>query len=387
MIRHISADYVYPVSSAPLKNGILGFDPQGKICEVLPAGAAKGIETLIQYEGVLVPGFVNTHCHLELSHLGGKINEGTGLTTFIKGILDMREQPEATIDEAMRKADAQMYANGIVAVGDIANKIISKSVKQKSKLYYHTFIELFGFNRPTAPVIAAGIQLKKDFYPLKASLVPHAPYSVSASLFEQISANTLTDDILSIHNQETSGENELFESGTGTFADFFAEMGIAQSEAHRGGKNAIYYHLPKLAKAVNTLLVHNTFTKKTDLDFAEEVHPNVYWCLCPNANIYIENNLPDVKLFRETGIRTTLGTDSLASNHQLSILAEMYTLQEEKNVPFDELLRWGTLNGAMFLNIGSQYGSFEVGKQPGIVLLQGMDAGKITANTLIKRLI
>lgn len=386
MITYISANQIYPVTEPPIKNGVIGINDDGSIHSVLTELEARHLTRVTHYDGVLLPGFVNTHCHLELSHLRDKIAERTGLTSFIKSILAMRQQSEEEVVAAMLSADQQMYANGIVAVGDISNVLISKTVKLQSKIYYQTFIEVFGFNRPSAPIITAGLALKNDFLPLKSSIVPHAPYSVSAELFDEIKKVTGENDTLSIHNQETLGENELFETGTGEFAEFFDELGIAQSSAHQSGENAIRYHLPRMVKTVPILLVHNTFSNKADVDFAKTQHKHLYWCLCPNANLYIEDALPDVELLRNEGVKITLGTDSLASNHQLNILAEMKTLQNHKNVSFDEVLKWATINGAEFLGIEAEFGSLSIGKKPGVLLLKDFDDQKITSKTTMKRL-
>lgn len=386
MMTYISANFIYPIISAPIKNGVLGLDEEGTINAILTAEEAINIKDIRHYKGVIVPGFINTHCHLELSHLKNKIQEKTGLTGFIKQILALRQQPEEEVISAMQNADEEMYNNGIVAVGDISNVLISKNVKLKSKIYYHTFVEIFGFNRPSEPIVVQGLQLKKDFEPLRASVVPHAPYSVSSELFSEIAKFTQSEDILSIHNQETEGENELFENGKGTFAEFFTDLGITQSDAHNSGKNAIQYHLPQMPKNVNMLLVHNTFSSKADIDFAKGEHQQLYWCLCPNANLYIENNLPDVGLLTEESLKITLGTDSLASNHQLNILTEMQILQDEKQIPFNESIKWATLNGAEFLGISNQHGSLAIGKKPGIVLIEFNEDLQIKKETKIKRL-
>lgn len=386
MITYISANFIFPITSAPIKNGVLGLDEKGTIHEVFTSKEAKHIKKIRHYKGVIVPGFINTHCHLELSHLKNKIEEKTGLIGFIKQILVLRQHPEEEVIAAMQNADEEMYNNGIVAVGDISNLLISKSVKQHSQIYYHTFVELFGFNRLSEPIITQGIQLKNDFEPLKASIVPHAPYSVSTELFKEIQNVTHGDDILSIHNQETDEENKLFETGKGAFAEFFNDLGIAQSDAHNSGKNAIQYHLPQMSKEVNTLLVHNTFSSKSDINFAKDEHQKLFWCLCPNANLYIENNLPDVGMLKEENLKITLGTDSLASNHQLNILTEMQILQDEKHISFSESIKWATLNGAEFLGIANQFGSLAVGKKPGIVLIALNEDLQIKKETKIKRL-
>lgn len=385
MITYVSADYIYPITTSPIKNGVLGLLEDGTIAAVLAAEEAKHLSKITHYEGVIVPGFINTHCHLELSHLKNKIAEKTGLPVFIRQILALRQQPEEEVIAAMQLADEEMYSNGIVAVGDISNVLLSKTVKLKSKIYYHTFIEVLGFNRPSEPIISGALQIKKDFAPLKSSIVPHAPYSVSNELFNEISKITEVADVLSIHNQETEGENELFENGTGIFAEFFADLGIAQSADHHSGRNSIRYHLPKMPKNVNTLLVHNTVSSKADVKFAKNEHQQLYWCLCPNANLYIEDTLPNVSFLMEEGVKITLGTDSLASNHQLSILAEMQVLQVEKNITFDESIKWATLNGAEFLGIDQQYGSLALGKKPGIILIQ-LDKNFNIINTLVRRL-
>lgn len=387
MVLYVSASLVCPVVSPPLKNGVIALEEDGTILHVFTAQEAKarGIKNITHHKGVLVPGFVNTHCHLELSHLFGQIPQHTGLIGFIKKILALRQQPAEKVILAMQKADAQMHANGIVAVGDIANELISKTIKQHSKIYYHTFVELFGFNKAVEPIVAQGLQLKKNFYPLRASLVPHAPYSVASTLLNAIAAHTQSDDMLSIHNQETLAENEFFETGTGAFVDFLGAANLLFDESVFN-KTSIHHHVPKLPIQVNTLLVHNTFSSEADVAFATQTHPNLYWCLCPNANLYIENNLPAHHLLQNEALNITLGTDSLASNHRLSILAEMQVLQERKNIGFHQSLKWATLNGAKFLGIAAQYGSLEVGKKPGLVLLELDEGELIHQNTTIKRL-
>lgn len=387
MQRYLSADWIFPVSSAPIANGVLCLSLTGEILAIYTAEEAElnQIEHIERFEGVLVPGFINAHCHLELSHMFGKIPEQTGLPEFVRQIVAQRAANDEVVVAAMDAADKQMHENGIVAVGDIANEIISKRTKENSNLYYHTFVEVFGFDKPSFPIMENARQIQKQFVPLNSSIVPHAPYSVSEELFVEIRKSTNYQDILSIHNQETLAEAEFFEKGTGSFAEMYQRMQVPKSEHHGNGKNSLQYHLPHLPQN-NLILVHNTFTSAEDIVFAEERQSFLYWCLCPNANLYIENNLPDVDLFRRAGVKITLGTDSLASNHQLSIISEMQTLQLHKKIPFEELLTWATINGAKALNIHQQYGSFQRGKTPGVNLIE-LGEGQIIKSKNVKRLI
>jgi len=386
MISYLSASWVYPVSTVPLKNGVIALDPDGTIAEILTAEEAesKNIKNIS-----LVPGLINTHCHLELSHLKGKIPLHTGLPGFVQQVMQQRAVLADEIEAEMRKADAEMYANGIVAVGDISNQTSSKGVKLQSKMYYHTFVETMGFNPEKATeIIKKAEDTKNAFAPLKATIVPHAPYSVSTPLFGEIFRTSGAEgESVSIHNQETADENAFFETRSGHFLKLYEFLGLDISFFKAKGKSSLQTYLPLLSSAAKTLLVHNTFTSKEDIEFAKLTHPHLYWCLCPNANLYIENRLPDVGLLTNSELTITLGTDSLGSNHQLSILAEMFTLQEQAAIPFDELLLWATLNGASFLGISPQFGSFEKGKKPGVNLIEGMKEGRLSAESHIQRLI
>ncbi|MBB6501497.1 amidohydrolase family protein [Pedobacter cryoconitis] len=391
MSSYLSASWVYPVSSPPLQNGIIEVNEKGTILNVWTAaqGKALDITDVRYYQGVLVPGLVNTHCHLELSHLAGKIAEHTGLPGFVQQIMQQRQASEIEIENAMQLADAAMHANGIVATGDISNQSGSKRVKLNSPVYYHTFVEVMGFNpERAAEIITKAKETRDAFLPLKATIVPHAPYSVSTELFKEINQTSGTaDDIVSVHNQETEAENLFFEEKKGHFLKLYEFLGLDISFFRAEGKTSLQSYLPLLARQASTLLVHNTFTSRADIEFAKSTHPKLFWCLCPNANLYIENKLPDVEMLRDSGVTITLGTDSLASNHKLSILAEMRTLQMHANITFDELLCWATLNGATFLGMETQLGTLEKGKTPGINLIQQLENGHITPDTHIQRII
>ncbi|KIO78656.1 amidohydrolase [Pedobacter lusitanus] len=391
MSSYLSATWIYPVSSAPLKNGIIAVSDDGIITAVLTAqeGETLNIKDIRYYDGVLVPGLVNTHCHLELSHLVGKIPEHTGLPGFVQQVMQQRQASELEIEQAMQLADTAMYNNGIVATGDISNQIYSRTVKLSSKIYYHTFVEVMGFNPARAKeIIQKAVETRAAFQPLRATVVPHAPYSVSEELFKEIAQESgAAADSVSIHNQETADENLFFEYKKGHFLKLYEFLGLDISFFQAKGKTSLQCYLPLLSAAAKTLLVHNTFTTNEDIAFAGAQHPHLYWCLCPNANLYIENRLPDVALLQAAGVMITLGTDSLASNHQLSILAEMKTLQEYQQIPFEELLCWATQNGALFLGMESELGSFEIGKRPGVNLIEQLEDGLITNNTRIQRII
>lgn len=386
MLKYFSADWIFPVNSLPIRNGVVGVNLDGKIEKILTEDIAKQPDLVIEkFRGAIVPGFINTHCHLELSHMLGQIPKHTGLVNFVQSIITNRQSDAKTVILAMQNANQQLYDNGIVVVGDISNQVISKQIKETSKIYYHTFVEAMSFNPERAKaVMDYAISIKNEFLPLPATVVPHAPYSVSAELFELIyQAANKENAFLSVHNQETGDENAFFENKGGRFLELYNFLGLDISFFQPSGKTSFQTWLPYI-KGQKTLLVHNTVTSQEDVAFAKKNHSDLYWCLCPQANLYIENSLPNVELFINEDIKITLGTDSLASNHQLNILSEMKTLQEHKQIDFKKLLQWATINGAEFLELDKQFGTIEIGKKPGLNLIQLSEDFIIQSDKVIK---
>jgi cytosine/adenosine deaminase-related metal-dependent hydrolase len=381
-MKKISADYLHPVSSAPIEKGVIILDETGKIL-ALDVRDNHDPASLDIREGVIVPGFINTHCHLELSHMKGKVATGTTLIPFITGVVTQRGAAADIIAEAIAKAEQEMIDGGIVAVGDISNVPDTFAQKAKGRLRYYTFVEMFDFlqesdaDREFEKYKAVYDQLTLAEWSRK-SLVPHAPYSVSRNLFQKIhEANPKQNLTISIHNQETQPEQDLFLHGTGAFYDFYAKFGISLAAFKPNHKTAIHYLLENCPPSVRCLFVHNTLTSKEDIEAAQAWSPNVFWATCPNANLYIENRLPNYQHFIDTEARLTIGTDSLTSNWQLSIIEEMKTIQRfQSYVPFETILRWATLNGAEALGFDDTLGSLEVGKKPGLVLLS-LEKGRI----------
>lgn len=352
---------------------VLILDENGVVSAIVAADTAgDGIRS---FSGILSPGMVNTHCHLELSHMRGMIAEGTGLPAFLTQVMEGRGSTAVSPAEAMAVAEADMWESGIVAVGDISNTAVTVGLKQQGRMYYHTFVESMGFIPSVAEKrLAQSREVYDQFAAINgamhsSSLVPHAPYSVSAPLFDLI--GRLPDNTpVSIHNQESAAENELYRSKTGAFLDFYRHFGMDISGFAARGQNSLPVYLPALANSP-LILVHNTYTVAADIHFARERQAATYWCLCPGANLYIEGQLPDVSLLYGEGCVITLGTDSLASNRQLSIWEEIRLLRQYfPAIPFAAVLQWATLNGARALGISDRYGSFEQGKRPGVVLLQ-----------------
>ena len=390
-MRKITADYIYPVTSAPIKNGVITIDENNKIIAISSQEHFQ-TEDLEIYKGIIIPGFINTHCHLELSHMKGKVNTGTSLIPFISNVVQFRDIPQEEIVAAIQAGDEEMYREGIVAVGDISNKADTAPQKAKSDIRYHTFIECFDFLQDDWADNT--YQQYKEVYEAhsnengnKKSYVPHAPYSVSKTLFQLINQANPDNCTVSLHNQETPDENQFFLEKKGGFLNFYKNFDISIANFQPTGKPSINYALDAMNPNCKTLLVHNTMSTPTDIELAHQWNPNCYWATCPNANLYIENRLPNYQHFLDTHAKVTIGTDSLTSNWQLSILEELKTIQKYQSyIPFPTLLRWATLNGAEALGYEQELGSLEVGKTPGLLLLN-LEGEILQPNTKVKRIV
>lgn len=345
-------------------------------------------------EGALVPGYVNAHCHLELSHMYGKVNTGTGLLPFIESVVSFRDMDPEVVDEAIRTADRSMWDNGIVAVGDICNKADTFKTKRQSPIYYHSFVEMFDFLQ--APLAQETYNRYKAVYDMAPadgwnarSAVPHAPYSVSKELFQLLNQlNRDSGTIISIHNQETPSENQLWLDGSGDIIPLFSKFSFNYDEFEPIGKGSIHYALSQFLPGQHVLFVHNTLTESMDIKAAHQHSGQTFWVSCPNANLYIENRLPNYKIFMDSGATVCLGTDSLTSNWQLSIFEEMKTIARYQSyVPTSDLIQWATLNGAKALGLEDQLGIIDVGNRPGLNLITLNEGGKLDHNSASTKLV
>jgi cytosine/adenosine deaminase-related metal-dependent hydrolase len=356
-------------------NQVLITKVDGTIEAILPVSEAG--DDIQHFEGILSPGFVNAHCHLELSHMKGMIPPHSGLQEFVKQIVALRQVDKEVIQEAIVAAEAEMMANGIVAVGDISNTLDTLTQKAKHNLAYYSFVELYDLD-PTraADKILEGLEMQKQFQEncVRASLVPHAPYSVTNNLWHLLSAHFGIHTI-SMHNQETTDENDFFKTKTGSFLGMYERTKVNLDFFEATELSSLQSILPIFKKAHHGILVHNSFTLAEDIQAVHAAMNNAFWCLCPNANQYIEQTMPPIELLRSEKANIVIGTDSYASNWSLSVLDELKTIQKHHpQIPLEEMLRWATINGARALQMDKHLGSFEKGKKPGVVLIKGLDA-------------
>ncbi len=389
MYQKFQADQVFTGTQLLDGRPVLVVREDGSIEDIIAKEDAG--EDIQQLNGLLSPGFVNAHCHLELSHLKNVIPPHTGLQEFVKQIVSLRKVEEHVIADAIEKAEDEMFQNGIVAVGDICNTLDTIEQKIKHRIAYYSFVELYDLDPTRAhDKIITGIDIQNKFQEncIRASLVPHAPYSVSFNLWKLLTEH-FESHTITMHNQETKDENDFFETKTGSFLGMYERTKVSLDFFEPTGLTSVRSVLPYFKKAHRSILVHNSFTSVEDIQAVQKEMPNSFWCICANANQYIEQTMPPIELLRSQKANIVMGTDSYASNWSLDMLDEIKTIQQHlPQIPLDELLGWATFNGAQALQMDKGIGSFEKGKKPGIVLIEGLsNENKVTESTSSRRIV
>lgn len=351
-MRRISAQYVFTPAGNPLRRAVVTTADDGTIVEVEDTGGelreSAGTEF---YNGIIIPGLVNCHSHLELSHLRNAVPRGEGLTGFISYMRERRRVVHGEIEAAAERADREMYDGGVVACGDISNESVSFDVKSRSSIRYLTFAEVFGSDPLQADarmsrVLMVAEAARESLLP--AYITPHAVYSMSDRLFTLVREHITPGSVISLHFLESDDERKMASDHVETALE-----------------------LSRLAS--HLILVHNTVITRAEAErLAAE--GNIWFCLCPSSNLHITGVMPPVTLLREVTDRIVAGTDSLASNDHLDMLNELRLLQDAApGISLNEVIRWGTINGARALKMSDTLGSIEPGKKPGLLLIENAD--------------
>src|SRR6187549_1445254 len=141
--RKFKADQLFDGYRLHSNDKVLITDDSGEIQNIVPISEAG--DDVQFFNGILSPGLINCHCHLELSHLKNVIPPHTGLIEFLCSVVTKRGFAPEVVQQEIEKAEKEMYDNGIVAVGDIGNTADTASVKSKSKIRWQNFVEVLSF--------------------------------------------------------------------------------------------------------------------------------------------------------------------------------------------------------------------------------------------------
>jgi cytosine/adenosine deaminase-related metal-dependent hydrolase len=391
-MKRFTAQYVITNTGHPLKRAVVTTENDGTILSIEDTlGNLKEEHSTIYYNGIIIPGFVNCHSHLELSHMKTSVPEQTGLGGFLEYIRNSREDETEKIISHAFSADSNMYNEGIVLCADICNTTDTFGIKKDSRIKYHNLLEVFGIDPEKAEKRMKEITTvseKAREMNLMFSLVPHSVYSMSITLLRILKNECRYNNLTSIHFMETLAEKTLLNDHSGQLMESYQRMGILPERLETAASHETAV-LNEVTLSGNLILVHATYADRETIRAVKE-RSNLFWCLCPNSNLYIGNTLPPVSRLIEEKCDLVIGTDSLASNRKLSILEELKTIQNNfPEFPLADLVSWATANGARALGEEKQYGTIEPGKKPGLLVLENVDLQnmKLLPETIVTRLI
>lgn len=394
-MNRIAAEYVFTLDgSKPVRNGYVEYLDDGTVAAV---GECQDPEKEARFiKGAIVPGFVNAHCHLELSYLWKSFRKGSGMAGFIDQINAQRDNK--SLEEKLqdiRHWMNLMWERGVSAMADISNCTDTFSIKKESPMYTRTFLEVFGTEPGDCASVMEGVRKLKavaDTYGLDAAPTPHACYTMSPDLITAAASEGLKSGFLSYHSEESEEEEDMLRYGRGAMWDNRKAAGMSVPPVT--GESSLLYFIDRLEKAhpapfdERILLVHEVCMDQKGIDAVKKVMKHPFVALCPQSNIFIHNSLPPVPLMRRNGLKITVGTDSLSSNDDLDIVRELRCLQSAfPEVGLEELLTWACRNGAEFLAKESEYGRIAVGMKPGLVAVENLEGDLLTPESSSHRIV
>lgn len=375
-MKLLSARWVLPIDTPPIAEGALALGDDGAVLAVarraeLRAEFPDAVEE--RAEGVLMPGLVNAHSHLELSGHVDAIPGGKGLFAWATALMAIRktDTPDGQ-RAAARTAAAAAVALGTAAIGDVGNSLAAAPGIGGAGLAGVLFHELFGSREiATGDALADAARERAEAaadWPERVGYVPapHAPFSVGPELLARIFAAAAAARATSIHVAEDEDEVALLRDGSGRWPAFLAGMGVdPATRVPRKSPVAYLASLGAFQTETPPLLVHMVHAGDDDRRIAREAGATVV--LCARSNLHIGGRLPDVQAFVTDGLPLAIGTDSLASVPDLSLWAEMATLAAHfPAVPAARWLEAATRGGASALGLRG-YGTLAPGSRPGVL--------------------
>jgi cytosine/adenosine deaminase-related metal-dependent hydrolase len=377
--RAVHADAVLVGDGAPIRDGAVVVDGNGEVRavgaagEVLPRHAGAAVERV---HGVVFPGLVNAHTHVELSAYRGRVPGGRGFVAWVDAFVAMRSEAQAEEEaEGIAKGVAELEAACTAAVGEVTNTLAAVHPLARAGIGGCVFHEVFGINRANAMKRIEGLKAELEervgpwpTWELSYAPAPHTLYSTHADAVRALLESARTYGArTSLHLAEHPAERRAIEKADGPVVEWL-------DARFRAGLDWPRVPLFDYASALgalspHVLLVHLTDAREDELRAVAASGASAV--LCPRSNLYIEGKLPPLLAARTAGVLAALGTDSLASNASLDVLAEARALADRfPGVPARELLAMATWNGARALG-REDLGRISKGARPGIAAVDG----------------
>lgn len=374
MIRY-RADWVLPISADPIPNSWVALD-RGRIVALGRPNDGGGAGVVDLGHAAILPGLVNAHTHLELSHLRRSIAPAERFLDWIRALVARRREildpADPGILEGVRAGIREARAAGTALLGDIGNTLVTIPLLAEADMPAVVFYELFKFDEsdPVGRVQRARQQL--DALPgsadVRTSIAPHAPYSVAPLLFRAIRSDLDRHpfDSSTVHLAESAEEMRFLMTGEGPWRELLEEMGVWTNEWKPPGSSPIAYLADAGFLDNRVLAVHGVHCSPADMSRLAAIGCTIV--ACPRSNHYVGVGSPPLDAFYRSGAGVAFGTDSLASVEDLNVFSELAEARRiAPDVPARRLLESATLGGARALRFDGELGSIEPGKRAALL--------------------
>jgi aminodeoxyfutalosine deaminase len=370
------AQYVFKQPDL-LENAAVVVSEDGHILQVDSWNRLSAISTA-QVEdwgsAILLPGLVNAHTHLELTHLHNQLTEFTSFTDWILQLIRQRQDWTAAMYRASTEKGAQLsLASGTTLVGDITSSGVGWTAVSDVNLRRVVFEEVLSLAPDRIELVLA--QLTELIHSAETrprqvhGVSPHAPYSVGPDLFRQTAEFARREKRrLATHIAETKAEVEFLLTATGEFRDFLLNIGALPANWQSPKTSPIAYLDSLNVLGPSCLLIHcNYLDNESIMRIAQSRSSVVY---CPRSHSFFGHENHPIRQLLDTGVQVALGTDSLASNHSLSVLDEMRHLYTHRpDITPQEIFQAATIYGAIALGFDGMLGRLEAGYLADVTVL------------------
>lgn len=382
-----SADLIFTGKGKPLRNWVVETTEKGLVVGLYENTNMQDVQ---YYPGIICPGFINSHIHLELS--GARFENKSGLKGFLEEMKQWLEEDHQYPNyHEIRKQDENLFEQGIQFCFDISNTAKTINTKKSSLINYFTFLEIYeSLSEDTEKKFEETLKLFDCFVQegLLASVVPHSFYSVSDRMMNLFKAyNIENKSLTSIHFKEHLKENMLYDWKHEVYKSL--NNNYLQKFGNKFQSTEQSAHLESLFDSdQRILLVHGIYLDRNDTEKILKQHKNSALCVCPTSNILLENRMTSRQTLELFSDRVFIGTDSQASNPEMNFLNEIFLFQENYDVKIFDVLKRVTSDPAKFFEM-EKMGNIAPGNSPGLVLISSVDyhKEKITGLSSSQRLV
>ena len=346
----------------PLENVEI-VEQHGRVAEIRPlAPDARNVLPVI-----LIPTLVNAHTHLEFSSLSEPIQPALPFQEWITAVIQWRRGRDTMSGEAVRQGLTESLQGGVTAIGEITTRQPVNVADITAGCRVVSFLEVIGLQQERIPELlqqaADHLSQYSEFGSgdsIFGGISPHAPYTVHAELFSSlVELAVRRNAVVAMHLAETTDELELLRDGNGRFVDFLTGLGLWNSATFPGGRS-IRDFLEELVSVPRALAIHGNFFSHDDIQFVAR-HANLATVYCPRTHAFFGHPPHPIRQLLAAGARVVLGTDSRASNPDLSLWKELqFVATHFPDISIPRVLTMGTTDAAD--SLGMSIESHEIRK-------------------------